>query len=572
MPGRISSQQAPQQTSSSPPAPAKGHETEAGKAFGRKATPTIRFTSFLKRTLSRGGSIIKRPIASFFNALKKLFRGRRVSESTALTPEKEARGVIPDYRGKVKKPPTLESFKQGRKLGAGTFGEVSLATNQNDPASTNLDKLYVVKTQRDILLAKNEAKLQKNIPFAPDIYDEKIVATGKTDPETKQTIQSHSMLMAYGGSSLSALMKSWMPADKISPRRDATKEHCTQVEANTQQAAEKYWTPPRIRRTDDQKIAVPEELACNVGRQIMFYLKKLHRNNYAHRDIKPDNLLITHQGQINIVDYGLAKKGKNDELISSSLTGTPLYHAPEMDSGQPYSTKVDMWSTGIVLTQLLTGECPWLYTSRIVKTKDKDGKVRKEEKYSLNPQAHTEFIAFIKSHARLSAEAKSLLIQMLEPDPLKRISSSEALEHPFFTGSDGQPVSSYPNLQTEHARAFKLLAEQEALQATIISGKAPSSAPSLDKVKESIVTLQGVVKNRQNQMHQLDQLQELQTEQVIINRKLTDQKKLLILVKTGEAPAGSPNTKAIRMEIERLESAALKIEKTIKLNPYQPTP
>ena len=67
-----------------------------------------------------------------------------------------------------------------------------------------------------------------------------------------------------------------------------------------------------------------------------------------HRDIKPDNILF-HDGVVKLGDFGFCKNLENDNAMTSTMLGSPIYMAPEVLKGEDYSTKADVWSLGVVL-------------------------------------------------------------------------------------------------------------------------------------------------------------------------------------------------------------------------------
>ncbi|KAM3132183.1 hypothetical protein pb186bvf_015778 [Paramecium bursaria] len=88
--------------------------------------------------------------------------------------------------------------------------------------------------------------------------------------------------------------------------------------------------------------------------------KKLYKQKIIHRDIKPANILL-HQGVAKITDFGFARvvdTEMNDPAYFSRL-GSPLYMAPQILEGQPFSAKCDVWSVGVMFYELLYGKPPW---------------------------------------------------------------------------------------------------------------------------------------------------------------------------------------------------------------------
>lgn len=85
-----------------------------------------------------------------------------------------------------------------------------------------------------------------------------------------------------------------------------------------------------------------------------------HEHNIAHRDIKPENIMILPEDQIKLLDFGAAKVIRSGEG-RNTLIGTPVYMSPEQASGRkwPVSTRTDVFSLGVVLYEMLTGEVPF---------------------------------------------------------------------------------------------------------------------------------------------------------------------------------------------------------------------
>mgnify|MGYP001301666269 FL=1 len=91
-------------------------------------------------------------------------------------------------------------------------------------------------------------------------------------------------------------------------------------------------------------------------------LEYLFNNNILHRDIKPQNILIT-DNTIKISDFGFAKTFEKNELIST-VCGSPLYMAPEIIKNKQYNHKSDIWSLGVIIFELFTKKHPYYTTSK----------------------------------------------------------------------------------------------------------------------------------------------------------------------------------------------------------------
>jgi len=100
--------------------------------------------------------------------------------------------------------------------------------------------------------------------------------------------------------------------------------------------------------------------ALDIAIQIGKGLSKAHRNDIVHRDIKPGNILITEDGHVKIVDFGLAKLGSVTKMTTAGTTlGTVGYMSPEQARGDEVDSRSDIWALGVVLYEMLTGRMPF---------------------------------------------------------------------------------------------------------------------------------------------------------------------------------------------------------------------
>jgi len=112
----------------------------------------------------------------------------------------------------------------------------------------------------------------------------------------------------------------------------------------------------------DRQGALPPALACAVFRQACSGLAAAHRRGLVHRDIKPDNLMISEDGLVKVMDFGLArpaKRGRADLTVSGMILGTPNYISPEAAGGKPADIRADLYSLGVTLWEMLAGRVPF---------------------------------------------------------------------------------------------------------------------------------------------------------------------------------------------------------------------
>lgn len=106
--------------------------------------------------------------------------------------------------------------------------------------------------------------------------------------------------------------------------------------------------------------ALPIGEALDIASQVAQGLAKAHRSGIIHRDIKPGNLMITADGLMKILDFGIAKlAGRAGLTRTGSVVGTPAYMSPEQMNGDDVDVRTDLWSLGIVLYEMVTGQRPF---------------------------------------------------------------------------------------------------------------------------------------------------------------------------------------------------------------------
>jgi serine/threonine protein kinase len=160
-----------------------------------------------------------------------------------------------------------------------------------------------------------------------------------------------------------------------------------------------------------------EEHCKNYMRQLVNGLSYLHGKGIIHRDLKPQNILMFDGGrQIKITDFGFAKFITQD-VMSQTFCGSPLYMAPEIWFGKSYDYRVDIWSLGSIMYEMLTSQHPFHSKGfNELTTKIKNG-----------------HITFPK---RISGKCLDLLKGLLEINPDKRISWDNIINHPWFEVDD----------------------------------------------------------------------------------------------------------------------------------------
>lgn len=122
--------------------------------------------------------------------------------------------------------------------------------------------------------------------------------------------------------------------------------------------------------------ALPVDVGTMIGVQVCNALDYAHMRGLLHRDIKPSNIMIKRNGEVKLMDFGIAQGRDHESLtLPGTLIGTPAYMSPEHILGQPLDVRSDIFSLGVVLYEMFTGAKPFMddaarpVTAKIVKDK-----------------------------------------------------------------------------------------------------------------------------------------------------------------------------------------------------------
>src|SRR5260370_40837075 len=107
-----------------------------------------------------------------------------------------------------------------------------------------------------------------------------------------------------------------------------------------------------------EKGSIPFQRACAWGGNVASALAVAHRKGVIHGDVKPANMLVTEEGQVKLMDFGMARLASFDAK-ATPLAGTPAYWCPEQIVGKPQDARSDLFSLGVVLYEMVTGKRPF---------------------------------------------------------------------------------------------------------------------------------------------------------------------------------------------------------------------
>jgi eukaryotic-like serine/threonine-protein kinase len=178
-----------------------------------------------------------------------------------------------------------------------------------------------------------------------------------------------------------------------------------------------------------------------------------HSRLVVHRDLKPDNILVTQRGEVRLLDFGIAKV-IGDAPAGETLTRTgmrvmtPGYASPEQVRGEPVGTATDVYSLGVILYELLTGERPH----------DLSGRTLAEVQRIVSEEAPARPSTRVGDTGRLRRQLRGdldvICLKALHKEPERRFASVEALHADIVRHLDGRPVLARPDTVLYRARKF----------------------------------------------------------------------------------------------------------------------
>ena len=175
-----------------------------------------------------------------------------------------------------------------------------------------------------------------------------------------------------------------------------------------------------VRQILDEQGVFETEDAIKIALEVSRAINHAHANGIIHRDLKPDNVMVTTDGAVKVLDFGIAKLLQTDDVFGTltragQLIGSPLYMSPEQLQGQQATVQTDIYGLGLLLFHMLADRSP--FRSETVST-------MLEERLHIPPSKVAEFIG----QEKLGQEIDRVLAVALAPEPSRRYRNMAAFE------------------------------------------------------------------------------------------------------------------------------------------------
>jgi len=179
-----------------------------------------------------------------------------------------------------------------------------------------------------------------------------------------------------------------------------------------------------LKKVREYRLPFPEQVAAFVTMKVASALDYAHRKRgfddrelkLVHRDISPQNILISTDGAVKLVDFGIAKAAsKASHTVAGALKGKLLYMSPEQATGQPLDNRSDLYSLGLVLFELLTGERCFQADSELgVLEKVRLGRI--SDLHTLNPGVSKDMVAIVNRALQKGVDHRYPSARFMERD------------------------------------------------------------------------------------------------------------------------------------------------------------
>lgn len=170
---------------------------------------------------------------------------------------------------------------------------------------------------------------------------------------------------------------------------------------------------------------LPTQNAVNYMKQLLEILQQIHKHGIIHRDISPKNLLISTDGVLKLIDFGIAREEKGDKSRDTTILGTVGYASPEQFGFRQTDERTDIYAAGVLFNVMLTGTLP-------------NEQVAAEEPYY------------------------QIIMKCIQMEPESRYQNAVEMSHAFLhTGGSENPPAQKPNITSSPKKAVQTVAQKK---------------------------------------------------------------------------------------------------------------
>jgi len=232
-----------------------------------------------------------------------------------------------------------------------------------------------------------------------------------------------------------------------------------------------------------------EQRAQSLAKKMLGSLRYIHSKNIAHRDLKLENFIMTSKDAdagIKLIDFGFSRQYLEANSSTGELVGTPYYIAPEVLAQKYAGSSSDMWSFGVVIFMLVTGEPPfWGDTNAQIMD---DVKAKAAKPKEMRKQLESELAS-----VPVSKQCSDFIMQCLVPNPRKRLNSENALKHEWIKSTKQFPAQAFKSRPIGIPKALANLKEfkdRSSLQRSAMMAVAfGASQQSLDDLNAAFLEM-----------------------------------------------------------------------------------
>lgn len=214
---------------------------------------------------------------------------------------------------------------------------------------------------------------------------------------------------------------------------------------------------------NERQLSVNERL--DLFKTICSAVQHAHQNLVIHRDLKPSNILVTHGGEVKLLDFGVAKflnpelAGELNQTQTQFRVMTPEYASPEQIKGSHITTASDIYSLGVILYELLTDERPFKFEGKnleqILKDVTQSEPIAPSSVISRNlSTGDKDQKSKVKNQRFLSGDLDNIVLMALRKEPVRRYQSVQEFSEDIQRYLKGLPVSARPNTFSYRAEKF----------------------------------------------------------------------------------------------------------------------